>query len=225
MADQNYPSNSNAEKRKPAVPDPEPEQDVLEPVEVIRPKEKETFGQKIFHFFFAMKPKDVGKRVWAEVVAPMILDTISDAISSAKDYAIFGAEEGDDKNASSGISRRRSGYTNYSTISSGKDGKDAKQKRPSTTEQTPQDAVQKFVNMPFPSREKAVWALGKMREQIADAGFVQIAYFYELANVDEQTVPWTDYDFGWTRLPNVKVAMLARDKYILTLPKAERLER
>ena len=212
-SDYNYPANSNAAKQASAQKSKEPEkaQQIVQGSKIGAPPD--TWAQKIFKFFFVMTPTEIMKRVWSEVISPSIRSTLSDMIVSAKNFGLYGDDNG------SGIATGNDGYTNYSNPSKNNQKKEPDNKIEVSDQNK---AVRNFQNVAFKDKKSAEEVRQALLERLAQTKQVTVGYFYELTGVESE---YPDGYYGWKSFSDLKAYPRRDGKWMLTLPKAEYLEK
>lgn len=163
--------------------------------------EQKSIGQKFIDQFIAMKPKEVGKNLWKDVVVPSLVNLASDSITSAKNLFLFGSGAG----VSSTPPVIGSGNIPYDKV-----GQQTRPIRPASK--------YNFTNVYIPSKQEAESALNSLRARAMRYGEVTLAFFYEIVDLDA-SIDYPTNSWGWRNGMLDKVeAKQTPYGWILTLP-------
>lgn len=194
-------SNSDG-ARKEAIEDSDY---ILEEETSLTMKKPNPVGRFLGRLGIAPNFEGVGQMVMEEVIGPMLLDGLRDAIYAATDYILYSGES----NRSRGS---RKGYTNYGKKSQrGKSGK--------ISRKPPNSASYYFTHK---TRQDAERVLEKMRDVIESRDFVTVLDMYAIAK--RQTTNYTYDDWGWYDLKSAMPRRADNGEYYLALPKPVPIE-
>lgn len=175
-----------------------------------KPKKKEGLVTRAIALFLGTDGvkaaiKNATDKAWEEVIKPKLYEVTADALHSMVDNVVY----------RDGGVRRYSSGGNYG---SGKKAYD-KMYRESDDEEVvvrSKETNAKVKPIGFPTREKALYVLKELDEQIYEYGFAKVSDLYELCGIDVQFV---NYSYGWRDISNATVLRSSESgEWILRMP-------
>jgi hypothetical protein len=176
-----------------------------------KPKKKEGLVTRAIALFLGTDGvkaaiKNASDKAWEEVIKPKLYEVTADALHSMVDNVVY----------------RDGGVRRYSSGSSGNygSGKKAYDKmyRESDDDVVVHSKETKTAVKPigFPTREKALYVLKELDEQIYEYGIAKVSDLYELCGIDVQFV---NYSYGWRDISNATVLRSSESgEWILRMP-------
>lgn len=207
---ENFPSNSNETRAKSTDAREERHFDRVVETPVVR--QKKPLGARLRETLF--NGDNIVQYVVNEVLLPAFKDTMSDAVSTAVNRALFG-ESGDNrprKTPSRSTAFGGGTHTNYSRYST--PPREAARSIPRRAR------IGTFESIIIASRVEAQIIMDQMHKAVEKYGMVSIRDLYEMVGEGFHT---TDNDFGWTDLNTARIRQV-RSGWMLVLPDPEPLE-
>lgn len=188
----------------PQTPTPPKEVKVIGQAEGMQ---KQPLGKRLFHaFFMVSSPKEIGDRLLFKVFVPQ-MKALMEGLLGKGIHMLFFGDEGLPSSAPSTTSN--TSFVNYGSFSSG----------------TQASQLQVRANLDFDmpimdSQEKALQVIQQLREILAYQGYVQVAQLYTSVS---RTPDWTDEYYGWRDLSAAAAVPQVDGRWLVSLPKAVRL--
>lgn len=209
---ENLPSNSNEPRAKRTGAAEERHFDRIIETPVIR--QKKTLGARLRDLLF--NGDNIVEYVMNEVLLPAFKDTMSDAVSTAVNRALFGESDARARKPSSTRSSAFGGtsHTNYNRYST--------PSRHETTRSLPRRGrtANAFETIIFATRVEAQIIMDQMEKSVEKFGMVSVRDLYEMVG---ESFHYTDNDFGWTDLSSARIRQV-RNGWMFVLPDPEPLE-
>lgn len=204
METPNYPSNS---KSTPATP--KTAEKIVTGEVTRRPK---SLGKRLKDALIGGDSRSALQYVFAEVVIPQAKDMIAEAVTTAFEKFIFGESRSGHRRSSN--RSHSSGYTNYTNRYTGRGTRTIGGSR--REENIVLRKSHDLDDLIFETRADAQAVLEEMYDRLEQYDTVSVA---ELMTMIDNPSTHTDQKWGWESLDGSEIRTIAREGYLLILPK------
>lgn len=178
--------------------------------------------QKVADAFKSAEKGNMGHRIVADIVEPIMKKALSDIVSSTMGTISGILTNGVDMLLFKEPRHMNNGNNSWNGVSTGNSGSVFSysncfnNSKPATM---PNDNVYSYEGLEFSNRGDAERMLELLRQQIDDHGIVHVATLYQAANLPVKPI---HFKYGWTEINeyNARVVRLYNNKYSIRLPKA-----